>query len=423
MTEARQLDDQTAHTATCLGCGCTCTDIGVTAVDDRFVRVETNCSLGAAWIGDGRAPARLLSGGADVSLDKALDAVAMIVTKAPRRLLVYLADDVSGPAQSVAVALADRLGATVDGPTSDTVAAGLLAAQRRGRASATLGELKHRADVLVFWGVDPNERYPRFMERFVSGTPAFAQRRRTIAVDVGGATGPNGCHERLAVPLDREVEALTAARAIVRGRDASNVAGLEGVTEFAGRLVSAAKYVAIVFDAEPSATQRDPDLPEALIAFTQALNTRLRAALFALRAGGNRSGFESLLTWQTGYPFGVSFASGSPSYEADESTTTRLARGRYDAALVIGSTNALPSSIIGQLQKKPTAIIGPRASESALAAHVAIDTGVPGIHDDGLVLRMDDVPFEAQAVLPHPHRMEDVLRNLTSRVTNLASGQ
>ena len=36
-----------------------------------------------------------------------------------------------------------------------------LPAQRRGRATATLGEISNRADVLLFWGVDPAERYPR----------------------------------------------------------------------------------------------------------------------------------------------------------------------------------------------------------------------------------------------------------------------
>lgn len=416
------LVDSTVHTATCLGCGCTCTDIAVTAVGDRFVQVETDCALGTAWISDGHAPARVSSDGEEVSLDEALDAAAEILASEPRRALVYIADDVSRPAQSAAVALADRLRASVDGPTSDTVAIGLLAAQRRGRASATLGELQHRADVVVFWGVDPAGRYPRFIERFVSGRPAFAKRRKTIAIDVGDATGPDGCDERLAVPLDREVDVLTTARAAVHELNLPALDEcLSSVADLTRRLLSQAKYVAIVFDAEPGATPRDPDLPEALIAFTQALNSRTRAALFGLRAGGNRNGFESLLTWQTGYPFSVSFATGAPRYEADETTSERLARGRYDAVLVVGSTKALPARVLDELQQRSTVIIGPRASAAAFSAHVAIDTGVPGIHDDGLVLRMDDVPFDARRILSHPHHMKELLLDLTRRVTKHVS--
>lgn len=413
--------DSTVHTATCLGCGCICTDIAVTVAGDRFIEAKTECALGRAWIGDGRVPARVLSGGADVSQDAALDAAATVLASDPRRLLVYIADDVSGPAQSAAVALADALHASVDGLTSDTVAAGLVAAQRRGRASATLGELRHRADIVLFWGVDPSERYPRFLERFADGPPAFAKHRAIIAVDVGSATGPRDCGERISVPPDREIDALTAARAVLRGHEPTSVhEDIAGVIDLTRRLIVEARYVGIVFDAEPGGLPRDSDLPEALIAFTQSLNAHLRAALFALRAGGNRNGFESLLTWQTGYPFSVSFASGRPRYEAEETTSDRLARGRYEAVLVVGSARALPPPVIVELQKRPTVIIGPRASEAPLAAKVAIDTGVPGIHDSGLVLRMDDVPFDVRGLLPHPQRMEDLLLDLTTRTTSLA---
>src|SRR2546430_11904566 len=40
------------------------------------------------------------------------------------------------------------------------------AAQRRGRAGATLGEIRQRADVIVFWAVDPADRYPRYASRY-----------------------------------------------------------------------------------------------------------------------------------------------------------------------------------------------------------------------------------------------------------------
>ena len=51
--------------------------------------------------------------------------------------------------------------------------------------------------------------------------------------------------------------------------------------------------------------------PDSLIALAQLLNGPTRAALSRLRAGGNRSGAEAALTWQTGYPMRVSSASGA----------------------------------------------------------------------------------------------------------------
>jgi len=44
---------------------------------------------------------------------------------------------------------------------SRSSAARVLALQRVGRVSATLGEIKNRADVVVFWGADPMVSQPR----------------------------------------------------------------------------------------------------------------------------------------------------------------------------------------------------------------------------------------------------------------------
>jgi formylmethanofuran dehydrogenase subunit B len=53
---------------------------------------------------------------------------------------VYIAPGVTNEAAREAVALADVLGAALDSVTSDTAMGAILAAQERGRASATLGE-------------------------------------------------------------------------------------------------------------------------------------------------------------------------------------------------------------------------------------------------------------------------------------------
>ena len=56
------------------------------------------------------------------------------------------------------------------------------------------------------------------------------------------------------------------------------------------------------------------------------------------------------------------------------------------------------------IARVPAPIVGPRASESALSASEAvIDTGVAGIHESGMALRMDDVPLRLRlGWLDHP---------------------
>ena len=403
--------------AVCLGCGCLCDDIGVQISDERIVSLTNTCSLGERWFGDGVLPSECLIDGAEATFDEAAGTAANLLVAEPGRLLIYVAGDVSCATHREAIALADRLQASIDGPASDTVADGLLAAQRRGRAAATLGELRHRADVVVFWAVDPEVRYPRFLERFVHAPAAFVQNRALIAVDIGGDHGPAECSRRLAIEPMQEVDALSVMRAVVAGRKPRDLAPpLDAFAELAGKLTSGPRYVGIVFDAEPGDSPRDVDFPEALMALAQSLNAVTRAALFALRAGGNRNGFESLLTWQTDFSFAVDFAAGHPVYKAFEPASMRLARGRYAAALVIGNPATIPVAVRAQLERIPIVVVGPRASEAGLKAHIAIDTGSAALHEDGLVLRMDDVPLQAAAVLTHPHSAKDVLRKIAVRL-------
>ena len=66
---------------------------------------------------------------------------------------------------------------------------GILAGQRRGRAAATLGELKNRADLVLFWGSDPARTHPRLIERLVNarGThiPDGRASRTVVSVRIG----------------------------------------------------------------------------------------------------------------------------------------------------------------------------------------------------------------------------------------------
>src|SRR5204863_56293 len=98
------------------------------------------CALGAAWFGDGTVPTETRVNGRSASLEQALTEAAGLLTGATHPL-VYLAGDLSCETQREAVAIADRLHAALDSLAA-TAATAVLAAQRRGRAGATLGEIR-----------------------------------------------------------------------------------------------------------------------------------------------------------------------------------------------------------------------------------------------------------------------------------------
>jgi formylmethanofuran dehydrogenase subunit B len=401
----------------CLGCGCACDDIEVVVRDEKVVEARNACSLGLAWFGDGAAPARTRAGGRDVSVDEAIGAAAHLIAGASRPL-IYLAPDITCEAQREAIALADMLRAVLDTVTSATAMGSVLATQELGRASATLGEIRNRADVLVFWGVDPATRYPRYWSRYAPEpagvhVPHGRGSRKVVAIDVGDARGPADADVRLAVSPDAEVAVLTALRSGIGDRGSGSREDVRDLT----LVLLAARYPVFVADAEPQ-EGRDAGRAAALIALTQALNGPTRCALSMLRAGGNRSGADACMTSQTGYPTAVDFSRGYPRYRPFDATLTRIARAEADAVLVIGSSTGLPPTVVSAIARVPHALIGPRASESPLAAgHAAIDTGVAGIHDAGMVLRMDDVPLPAGKCLDGPPDTRSVIRALRSRIS------
>jgi formylmethanofuran dehydrogenase subunit B len=394
---------------TCLGCGCACDDITLVVKQDRVAEARNACALGVAWFGDGGVSQEVRVDGRSTSLKQALVRTAQIL-RAAKRPLVYLAADISCEAQREAVAISDRLGAMLDSLTS-AAAASILAAQRRGRAGATLGELRQRADLIVFWGVDPATSYPRFASRYAvepRGLQAADGRRsrRVVAVDVGSSRAVADADARLAVAAADELDALGVLRATVQGRVASEDARFRAFAELA-RSMMQARYVALVADGEPAGPPADlapdPDRAEALVTLAQALNGPTRCALATLRGGGNRSGADAVTTWQTGFPFAVDFAPGYPTYRPHAGAAALLAAGEADAALVIGSPASVPAPVVNGLARLPVVGIGPRASAAPFQPAVAVDTGVAGIHEAGTAFRMDDVPLPLRAALAGPH--------------------
>jgi formylmethanofuran dehydrogenase subunit B len=405
--------------ATCLGCGCACDDIQLRIEANRILEARNACDLGARWFGDGGAGSHARVEGEDVSVDSALDAATAILSDAWRPL-VFLAPDISCEAQRAAIAIADVLHGSIDSVTTSTAIATVLAAQEAGRASATLGEIRNRADVLVFWGVDTGSRYPRFASRYAPEPPGLhvtgRSGRTVIAVDVGSSRGPDDADLRVPVVSDREVATLIEFTAAVSEQNRERPARNELLDA-----ILKGKYVAIIVDAEATEeSSADHGRAAALIAFAQALNGPTRCALVSLRGGGNRSGADACLTAQTGYPMAVDFARGHPRYRPYHDAAARLDRGVVDAALVIGSTSLVPPRLTDAMARVPAVAIGPRATAGAFSrARVAIDTGTVGIHESGTALRMDDVPLPLPAAVSGPPPTVELVAQLAGRLRAL----
>ena len=412
------MTDRTVANVTCLGCGCACDDITVVVKQNRITDARNACALGAAWFGDGTVPTETRVNGRAASLEQALTEAARLLSAA-KRPLVYLAGDVSCETQREGIAIADRLHAAIDSLAA-TAATAVLAAQRRGRAGATLGEIRQHADLVVFWAVDPSARYPRYGSRYAVeprgvAAPQGRRSRTLIAVDVGEALGPVDADGRVVIAPADEVDSLEIMRATVHGRTMGEDARFRPAVELARRMTEA-RYVAIVADSEPGPTAADPARAEALVTLAQALNTPTRCALSTLRGGGNRSGADAVLTWQTGFPFAVDFARGYPSYHPRAGAAALLSGGEVDVALILGTPTTLPAPVAAGLARVQSAVIGPRASAAPFQPAVAVDTGVAAIHEGGTAFRMDDVPLPLRPSLEGARAALVTVRALRDRL-------
>jgi formylmethanofuran dehydrogenase subunit B len=333
--------------------------------------------------------------GMPVALEEAVAAAADTLVGA-RLPLVYGLVETTVEAQRLAVEIADLAGGAVDTAASAGHEASLLAFQRIGQITTTLGEVRARADLVVFWGVDPDAREPGFQDHYIARAPDSPARVR-VAVDIGDARGPEGVEERITVPAAAEFEALWALRAMVRGRrvDVERLASLgvspDHLRSLARRLVSC-RYGVILHDADPPPERRDPLRALALGSLVEDANEKARVRLIGIRKAGNSVGAEAVLTWQTGYPCAVHFGRGYPRYGPGEYTgAALLAPGGADAVLLVGADPArhLTPAQRQRLAEIPSVIIGP-AAERVEGARVAVVTA-PLQESPGGVYRLDGV--------------------------------
>ncbi len=331
--------------ATCAGCGCLCDDIELTA--EGPVRT---CPLGDAWFDRGDRPPVARVDGGEVSVEEAADAAATILREA-RAPLVYGLAGTSCEAQRRAVALAEAAGAVID--------VGAAASPAIGWSTATFGEIRDRAELVVFWRADPLVTHPRLLERLRvdPGAMIVVDSERTATADAAGAF----------VEVDDDFEVLWALR------------GGEG---FGARLREA-RHVAFIYG------RLDELTALALHSLVRDLARDRHAVTLGLRAG-NARGAEDVLAWQTGFAGPVDFARGFPR-EAE--------RGEFDAELVVAADVA-------------TVAVNSRAT-----ARVAFATAADGIEVAGTAHRMDGVPVPLRAPRQSDRpSIEDVLAAIAERL-------
>ncbi|MCP1715220.1 formylmethanofuran dehydrogenase subunit B [Methanocalculus alkaliphilus] len=419
----------------CPFCGCLCDDITLTVKNNRIVGVENCCVLGnAKFLSKKRLKHPIMrkdGSWVEVSFDEAIEETARILTGANRPLL-YGWSGTYNEAQVTAVHLAEELGALIDSTTSVCHNPSIIAIQEVGHPGCTLGQVKNRADLVIYWGCNPIEAHPRHLSRYSTYADGYffentVRDRKVVVVDIRESETAKIADEFIQVKPGGDYLILSALRAMVRGRGDVVPATVAGVKkEQLERVVEAcqnASYGAVFFGLGVSMTRGKYKNIRNAIELVSELNRKTKFTISAMRGHYNVYGFNEVLTWMAGYPFAVDFSRGIAFYNPGETTVIDvLARKEPDACLVVASDPGahFPKTCIEHMAAIPTIQIDPCVNPTTALCQVQIPVAITGIEVAGTAYRMDGVPIRMKKVVETEFPTDkQVLDRICERVREL----
>ena len=408
----------------CPFCGCLCDDLIVEVEGNEIKSVENACKLGAHRFLDvkkNRIKKPLIKENGkfkEVSYEEAIDKAVEILTNAKKPLL-YGFSSTSCEVHEVAIELAEILGAVIDNTASVCHGPSILAIQEVGYPSVTLGEVKNRADLVIYWGCNPMHAHPRHMSRYsIFPRGMFRDKgkidREVIVVDVRKTETAELADWFIKVKPGYDYEVLNALRTNLNKGDINRteVGGIskEDLKKLVEKM-KGCKFGIIFFGVGLTMSgAKHRNIFEA-IKLVRDLNNYTKFSIMAMRGHYNVAGFNEVLTWETGYPFAVDFTRGYPWFNPGETDANSLLQARdVDAALIIASDPAahFPMESVKYLAKIPVIVIDPFESLTTKIADVVIPSKVVGVEEEGSAYRMDGVPLRLKKVIDAEEYLSDL---------------
>jgi formylmethanofuran dehydrogenase subunit B len=473
---------------TCPVCGSLCDDIELTIENGRIVKVKNGCAMcEAKFLGyccEHRVLKPMIRKNGELvktSLKEAIRRAAEILAEANYPVL-YGWSNTSCEATSVGIELAEEVGGVIDNTSVVCHGPSILSIQDVGIPSCTLGQIRHRADLIVYWGSNPWSAHPRHIERYTAFSegrfeksawrgyvtkikalvgrkkiqsaikrlvlkkpsqisthlePTFVpsimrEGRKLIVIDVRRTKTAEMADFFVQVEPNKDYELLQAFRALVRDQEleVDKVAGVpvEYLEEVADAMVSC-EFGALFFGLGLTMSGAKLRNIDAALSLVRDLNMRTKFIIMPMRGHFNVTGTNTVSTWQTGYPYAVDFSLGYPRYNPGETSVVDvLLRKESDAALIVASdpVSNFPHKAAEHLVENPLIVIDPHMNVTAQMADVLIPSAFVGIEAAGTAYRMDHVPIPLKKVVNPPRGIlpdEEILRRILKEVRKIKKKQ
>jgi formylmethanofuran dehydrogenase subunit B len=472
----------TVKAVACPVCGCLCDDIELTIEDGRIVKVKNGCAMCETKFLNyckHRILKPLVRKNGELvktSFRKALEKAAKILAEADYPLL-YGWSSTSCEAMRVGLELAEEIGGVIDNTSTICHGPSALSVQEVGLPSCTLGQVRHRADLIIYWGSNPWSSHPRHIERYTNLSEGrfeesewkeylskvkssnvkkkvetvlrrVSQRdeasasvspirephvalskagRKLVVVDVRKTRTAEIADYFLQVQPNHDYELFEAFRALIRDEelDVEEVAGVpvERLEEIAEAMINCS-FGTIFFGLGLTMSSGKMRNVEAAIALTRDLNRFTKFMIMPMRGHFNVTGADTVFTWQTGYPYAVDFSLGYPRYNPGETTAVDvLLRKESDAALIVASDPVanFPKKAVEHLVEKPLIVIDPHMNATSHVADIVFPSAFVGIEAAGTAYRMDHVPLPLKKIVSPPKGImsdEEILKKILGRIRN-----
>ncbi|MCX6672455.1 MAG: formylmethanofuran dehydrogenase subunit B [Methanothrix sp.] len=418
--------------AVCSFCGCLCDDINVEVEGGMVKRVRHACRLGSSKImGHARMESPMIRKDgklAAASFQEAYDRAAEILLAAAKPLLYGWASTTC-EAQKKGILLAEEVGGVLDSTATVCHGPSVIGIEEKGLPGATLGQVKNRADTIVFWGCNPAEAHPRHSLRYSSNscgrfTPKGREGRKIIVVDVRETRTAKNADKFVRITPGSDYEVISALRMLVAGKGETVPDEVGGVlkadlADIAATL-KAARFGAVFFGLGITHSRgRYKNIDNAL-SLVAELNSHTKFVIMPMRGHYNVGGIGQVLAWSSGYPMSVDFTRGLPYFNPGETAACDLlARRDVDAALIIAAdaVSNFPRATAAALADIPVIQIDPYENPTTLHSEVVIPCAVVGVEVEGTAYRMDGLALRLRKLvdcsLPSD---EEILRGILESV-------
>jgi formylmethanofuran dehydrogenase subunit B len=399
----------------CPFCGTLCDDIICKVEGDEIVGTFNACRIGHSKFVHAEGAMRWKTPSirkgdefVEVSYDEAIDAAAKVIAES-KRPLMYGWSCTDCEAQAVGVELAEQSKAIIDNTASVCHGPSVLALQDVGYPICTFGEVKNRADVIIYWGCNPFHAHPRHMSRHVFGRGFFRERGRSdrtlIVVDPRESDTSKLADIHLKLDFNKDYELVDALRTVMYGHEIlyDEVAGIprEDI-EQAVEVLKNAQFGCLFFGMGITHSRGKHRNIDTAIQLVQDLNEFSKFTLIPMRGHYNVTGFNQVCTWESGYPFCVDFATGQARYNPGETGSNDVLQSKEaDAMMVIASDPGahFPQKSLQRMAEIPVIAIEPHRTPTTEMADIIIPPAIVGMETAGSAYRMEGVPIRMRKVV------------------------